>query len=67
MLIDLLEVFTIVSLDAEAVVSALKNDKTADVEDAMQYYAALKTDDTSIITRDHNDFKYAEFPVVTPD
>lgn len=41
--------------------------KFADFEDALQYYCAIKTDCTVIITRNTKDFKESELPVLTPD
>jgi predicted nucleic acid-binding protein len=41
--------------------------KFADFEDALQYFCALKTDCTIIVTRNEKDFKVSEIPVFSPN
>lgn len=38
-----------------------------DFEDSLQYFSALKTDCSILITRNAKDFKGAQMPVMTPD
>jgi predicted nucleic acid-binding protein len=40
--------------------------KFTDFEDALQYYFALKTGSSIIITRNEKDFKFSEIPVFNP-
>ncbi len=40
--------------------------KFTDFEDALQYYCALKTGSSIIITRNEKDFKFSEIPVFNP-
>lgn len=41
--------------------------KFSDFEDALQYYCAVQTNCTILITRNQKDFKESGFPVLTPD
>ena len=41
--------------------------KFGDFEDALQYFCALKTGSSIIITRNEKDFKSSEIPVFSPD
>ena len=41
--------------------------KFTDFEDALQYFCALKTDCTIIVTRNEKDFKVSEIPVFSPN
>ena len=41
--------------------------KFGDFEDALQYFCALKTGSSIIITRNEKDFKLSEIPVFSPD
>jgi predicted nucleic acid-binding protein len=41
--------------------------KFTDFEDALQYFCALKTDCTIILTRNEKDFKVSEIPVFSPN
>ncbi len=41
--------------------------KFADFEDSLQYYCALKSECTTIITRNVKDFKAADLAILTPD
>jgi len=41
--------------------------KFGDFEDALQYYCALKTGSSMIITRNEKDFKTSEIPVFNPN
>ena len=41
--------------------------KFTDFEDALQYYCALKSGSSMILTRNEKDFKSSEIPVFTPD
>lgn len=41
--------------------------KFTDFEDALQYYCALKTGSSIIITRNEKDFKFSEIPVFNPN
>ena len=41
--------------------------KFGDFEDALQYFCALKTGSSIIITRNEKDFKSSEIPVFNPD
>ena len=41
--------------------------KFGDFEDALQYFSALKTGSSIIITRNEKDFKSSEIPVFSPD
>jgi predicted nucleic acid-binding protein len=40
--------------------------KFTDFEDALQYYCALKTGSSIIISRNEKDFKFSEIPVFNP-
>lgn len=41
--------------------------KFGNFEDSLQYYCALETDCTILITRNGKDFKESEIPVLSPD
>lgn len=41
--------------------------KFSDFEDALQYYCALKTNCTILVTRNGKDFKNSDIPVLSPD
>lgn len=53
----------------DEIVSLSVNDSSEfkDYKDALQYYSALRNDTEVFITRNVNDFKKAEIPVMTPE
>lgn len=56
----------ICSLDEQIVEKGL-NSKFKDFEDALQYFSAVKSECTILITRNGKDFTEAKLPVMTPD
>lgn len=54
------------TVDDEIIEKALNAD-FPDFEDAVQYFSALKTDSTVIITRNGKDFDHSSIPVLTAD
>jgi len=67
---DKLRKFKVISeiceLDALIIEKGLNSD-FSDFEDALQYFSALRTDCSIIITRNGKDFKKSQIPVMTPD
>lgn len=51
----------------ESIIEKGLNSKFSDFEDSLQYYSAIKSDCSIIITRNAKDFKKSEIPVMTPD
>jgi predicted nucleic acid-binding protein len=45
-------------------ISAMQNKKIHDFEDGLQYYAALHSNCTCIVTNDRDDFYFADLPVL---
>lgn len=58
---------TVLSLNEKIVDLALNDEGFSDLEDGLQYYSAIENGQDIIITRDLNDFKGAEIPVMTAD
>jgi len=61
----LLSIFKIAKVDKE-VLSLSVESKFADFEDAVQYYSGQKVEIDSIVTRNVNDYKKANYPVYSP-
>ncbi|HOP43398.1 MAG TPA: PIN domain-containing protein [Flavobacteriales bacterium] len=57
----------ITNMDQEAVRKALADPKATDLEDGMQYYAALHARCVHIITYDRKDFGFSKLPVQAPE
>lgn len=55
--------FVIIACDQQAVTDALTNKKVSDVEDGMQYYAALHAGCTHIVTQNQADFHFGQLLV----
>lgn len=55
---------SITNIGKPAVEQAITNKKVHDVEDGMQYYAALESKCTAIITQDSSDYNYASIDVL---
>jgi len=53
-------------LDALTIEKGL-NSKFSDFEDSLQYFSALKSECSIIITRNGKDFKHSLLPVMTPE
>lgn len=49
----------------ESVIEKGLNSKFSDFEDALQYFSAIKSDCTVLITRNGKDFKESQIPVMT--
>lgn len=60
----LTELFVIVDLTSSDIADAIAAE-TSDYEDALQYYCALRSGCTAIITRNVKDFSFAEMPVMS--
>lgn len=58
----LIESFTIIETSARLISRALRSE-ISDLEDAVQYYSALKSGSMAIITRDPHGFKTSLIPV----
>lgn len=56
----------ILTVDKEIILLAL-NSNFRDFEDAVQYYAALKNNLETILTRNTKDYRVDDIPVMTPD
>jgi predicted nucleic acid-binding protein len=50
---------------SKTVEEALKNPKVLDLEDGLEYYAAIRAKCTHIISKDVGDFHFSEIPVVS--
>lgn len=59
-------VLKVAPVDEKTIDSALES-TFQDFEDAVQYYSALKFRSDCIITRNTDDFKESEIPVLTPE
>ena len=57
---------TVITIDHKNVLEALKS-KFSDFEDALQYYSAIEQQCEYIITRNIEDYKNAEIPVLLPE
>ena len=57
---------TVITIDHKNVLEALKS-KFSDFEDALQYYSAIEHQCEYIITRNIEDYKNAEIPVLLPE
>jgi len=64
-LYDILQVFTVATIDQEVIVSALSLE-WSDFEDAVQMAAALKARADYLITRNPKDFETKDIPVLMP-
>lgn len=56
----------IVQLD-EVIIEKSLNSNFSDFEDALQYFSALQSDCSVIITRNSKDFKFSEIPIMTAE
>ena len=57
---------TVITIDHKNVLEALKS-KFSDFEDALQYYSAIEHQCEYIITRNIEDYKNTEIPVLLPE
>ena len=57
---------TVITIDHKNVLEALKS-KFSDFEDALQHYSAIEHQCEYIITRNIEDYKNAEIPVLLPE
>ena len=57
----------VLSIDDKVIDLALNDPGFKDFEDGIQYYSALENGQEMIITRDLNDFKESQIPVMTPE
>jgi predicted nucleic acid-binding protein len=55
----------ICSMDADTVKHAIANKRVHDLEDGLQYYAALESGCKIIVTEDGDDFYFSELEVLT--
>lgn len=51
---------------ADKIIDKALASKFSDFEDALQYFCAIETDCSILITRNEEDFKFADIPVLTP-
>lgn len=51
----------------ESIIDKGLNSEFADFEDSLQYYCALQSDCSIVITRNGKDFRKSTLPVLTPD
>lgn len=56
-----------VALVDERIVDNALTSEFKDIEDALQYYSALKENVDAIVTRNVKDFSLSKLPVMTPD
>ena len=49
----------------DVVQKTISNKKINDFEDGLEYYSAMETNCTFIVTEDVNDFYFSEIPVLT--
>ena len=61
----LIEKLRFTAVDEQSVLKVSKNKKIHDFEDGLQYYSALESDCTCIVTEDRNDFYFSEIEVVS--
>lgn len=66
-LIDLCKFLTVVGIDKNKIVNALKNDNFSDVEDCLQDECAAAFSAEYIVTRNVNDFENSKVKAITPD
>jgi len=64
-LINLLEIVDVCGVDKSVILKSMNSD-FADLEDAVQYYAAKAENINAIITRNKKDFKLSTITVLTP-
>lgn len=57
----------ICTVDAEAVKQSINNKAIKDLEDGLQYYSAINTGCTCIITQDTDDFYFSNIEVLTAE
>ena len=65
-LILLRDLFNTVPLDEKIVNMAIDSD-FKDLEDAIQYFSAIRIQANCIITRNKSDFKKADLPILSPE
>jgi predicted nucleic acid-binding protein len=58
---------SVIACDEKEVTNALANNKVLDVEDGIEYYAALHADCDCIITNDLKDFYFSDIEVLSAD
>ena len=66
-LLDMCKFLTVVGIDKNKIVSALKNDSFVDVEDCLQAECAKYFDANYIVTRNVKDFEHSMITAITPD
>ena len=62
----IVQYITVITIDHKNVLDALKS-KFSDFEDALQHYSAIEHQCEYIITRNIEDYKNAEIPVLLPE
>ena len=65
-LIDLFDIFTIVGINSQILLSSLRNADFSDIEDCMQYECAKEINADYIVTRDPNGFPCSMIPAIDP-
>lgn len=60
----LAEKVSIITISEKAVANAIQNKKVNDLEDGFQYYSAIESGCSCIITEDRNDFYFYEIDVL---
>jgi len=65
-ILDLCKIVSIVGIETQILISALKNQNFSDFEDCLQYECAKKSDADYIVTRDPKGFPNSEIPVIDP-
>jgi predicted nucleic acid-binding protein len=63
----LAKTFTVVGIDVEMVLSAIKSENFQDLEDSLQTECAVKMDLDYIVTRDPKGFIESEVPAISPE
>ena len=65
-LLDLLDIFSVMALDEEKIKTALRNTKFKDFEDCLQMECGQEASADYIVTRNTEDFVGNEIPCLTP-
>lgn len=66
-LLDLLDIFSIMAIDGEKIKTALRNTRFKDFEDCLQMECGQEAAVDYIVTRNTKDFANSEIPCLTPN
>lgn len=66
-LLDLLDIFSVMALDGEKIKTALQNTKFKDFEDCLQMECGQEAGADYIVTRNMEDFANSEIPCLKPE